>query len=237
MGMAIVVAHRGLHRKLPENSIPAFELAASEGLEWVECDVHASADGTPFILHDDTLERTTTGRGPIATVRDPELRALRLKDSSGAASDILIPTLREALKAQAGRTRWLVEIKPADAKSLVKEVISAFESWPGLCALQSFDSRNLVHAWTVDPSMPAELLVGNETELKAALAQSWPAVNIDHQLLTPTLIATLQARGTRIGAWTVNEPDDIRRVIQLGVDVIITDEPWRVRYALDELSR
>jgi len=74
-----IVAHRGFCKAHPENSLSAFRSAERIGCEWVECDVHSSADGVPVVIHDDTLDRTTSGSGPVAAKAFSDLSDLRLK--------------------------------------------------------------------------------------------------------------------------------------------------------------
>ena len=106
------VAHRGGAALWPENSMLAFRNAIAAGAQLLEMDVHRAADGAVVVIHDPTLERTTSGRGPVCTHTSAELRRLRLRDSTGALTDEWVPTLGEviALAAPAG-VALLVEIK------------------------------------------------------------------------------------------------------------------------------
>ncbi|MGA2232917.1 MAG: glycerophosphodiester phosphodiesterase [Tepidisphaeraceae bacterium] len=123
----IVVAHRGLHSVHPENSLAAFAAAWQAGIKWCECDVHATADGVPVVIHDETLERTTAMRG---LVRETEWAEL---------SDV-VPTLRQVLAAMPGDCGMLIEIKPVDEElvgAVVREIsltpaVSASTSAPGI---------------------------------------------------------------------------------------------------------
>ena len=107
-----LVAHRGGALLWPENSLLAFARAVELGTDYIEFDVHLSRDGEPVVIHDPSLERTTTGAGPVRQVTLGGLRALRLKDPSGRVTDEPLPTLDEvvALAARA-RRQMLLEIK------------------------------------------------------------------------------------------------------------------------------
>ena len=113
----LVIAHRGANEGRPEleNKLPAFEHALAIGADMVECDVHLSADNEPAVIHDETLDRTTTGRGPVNTHTAAELRRLG------------VPTLRELCRLVRGKARLLVELKSAsplhrNADTLVRAV-------------------------------------------------------------------------------------------------------------------
>src|SRR5437763_1108323 len=98
--MAIFVAHRGLHLEFPENSLAAFCEAWKKGIRWCECDVHLSADDQPVVIHDDTLDRTTSGRGAVASKTVWELHSLG------------VPSLGEVIKAMPPSACLMVEYKP-----------------------------------------------------------------------------------------------------------------------------
>ena len=215
-----IIAHRGLWRPrgLPENSFDAFEAAYELGFD-CECDVWASADGEPVVIHDGTLDRTTVGRGPVASLSAADLARLPLGDRQGRPTRHCVPLL-----ADVAGYFGLVEIKPPDARDLVKRVL---EITDGRCLIQSFDEANLVHALSFRHEPPVAYLVEDRRGVEVAVAGRWP-VHIDHRLLDEPLMDRLRGHCPSVGVWTVNEPDDIRRVRDLGPDVIISDEPQRV---------
>jgi glycerophosphoryl diester phosphodiesterase len=223
----IIVAHRGIHHALPENSREALWTALDDSF-WIECDVHAAADGVPVVMHDETLDRTTTATGPVWALSSAELKATRLRGGG------LVPTLEDCLaRKRDPQLGWVVEIKPPDAHELVRRTYELLCG--GYFLIQSFDPDNVRYAsklW----ECPTALLVGNEQELAAATEGEWHQVNVNHRLLTAEMVRRLRDTGASVGAWTVNEEPDIRRVIDLGVDLIISDNPWRVREAVYYLS-
>ena len=214
----LVVAHRGIWRgQFVENSTQAFEAAGTAGFP-SECDVQASADGEPVVIHDDTLDRTTNGSGPLSAFTSQQVRALWLRDpASPAHLDGPVPLL-----ADVAHLVSLVEVKPEDSPDLIRRVIGIMAGRKWL--LQSFDERNLIHARQIDPSVPLALLVENTAGIEAAIDRGW-TIHLDHPLLDRPTMRRLRDRGMRVGVWTVNQREDIIRVIDLGVDVIITDDP------------
>ena len=107
----LLAAHRGGSLLWPENSLLAFRNAIALGADFIEFDVHLSRDGEVVVIHDPTLERTTTGSGPVKDRTVAELKAVRLKDRAGALTEETVPTLDEvAAVAAQGKRRMLLEI-------------------------------------------------------------------------------------------------------------------------------
>lgn len=220
----VIVAHRGWWKSpgLVENSTAAFAKAAGGGFP-AECDVWPSADGEPVVIHDETLERTTTGRGTVGAHRAGQLKAVRLREPEAGAA---VPLLKDVADLVS-----YVEVKAPDAPQFVRRVlqIMAGQRW----LLQSFDERNLVHARAIDPSVHVALLAEDAGGIEAAVAGGW-TIHLEHRLLDEPTMHRLRSRGLRVGVWTVNEGADLVRMIQLRADVIITDEPAAARKLLDE---
>lgn len=209
---AVIVAHRGLHQSHPENSLAAFKAGWDAGVQWCECDVHASADGVPFVIHDPTLDRTTTMKGLVNTKRSDELAGV-------------IPTLAEVISAMPEGCGLLIEIKPAKDAELVRAVLDLVSD--RRCIIQSFDVQNIRWSWQWQPALPTALLIDSEEELSEAANQQgpWQYVCVDHRLLALPSVSLIRGRGTRLGAWTVNTPEEIARAMRLGAELIITDQP------------
>src|SRR5512132_4150501 len=108
----LLAAHRGGAALWPENSLLAFRNAIALGADFIEFDVHPSRDGELVVVHDPTLDRTTSGAGPVKDRTLAELKALRLKDRAGALTAESVPTLDEVVAVAAkGNARMLLEIK------------------------------------------------------------------------------------------------------------------------------
>jgi glycerophosphoryl diester phosphodiesterase len=156
------------------------------------------------------------------------LERIRLRNSVQA-----IPTLARALR---GGGNWLIEVKPPAALNLVDRVVELLtranvRQW----MVQSFDADNVRHVRANHPQAATAFLVEDAEVLKRAIGEGWPAVHLSHKLLTSDVCDGLRRAGSSIGVWTVNETPDIDRVLELGVDMIITDEPHRVRAATEAM--
>jgi len=229
----LIVAHRGWHAVPPENSIPAFQAAVEAGFRWVECDVHAAVDGTPIILHDAELDRMTNTHGNVADFTVAELRQVKLKLPDGQLTSAYVPTLQEAVTAAGQQALWLVEVKPKNSPLLVEKVLKIFEPFPDRLALQSFDLPNMDAAWEMNPKLNGAVLVESAERLVEANERNYPAIHARHDLLTSDFVNSVHQRGGLVGAWTVNKLVDLRRIIGMGANAIITDFPDRLREMLE----
>jgi glycerophosphoryl diester phosphodiesterase len=233
----IIVAHRGLHHGAPENSYQAFRLAEQAGVPWVECDVWPSADGAVVVIHDETLDRTTTGRGPVRGRRWVDLSPLWLRYADGAVDEhSRVPSLGDLIgfARDGGRPGLLVEVKPPDDAALVRRTIDLLDGQCPQWMVQSFDEANLVHARARDVKAPVAFLVEDRASLERGMANGWKNIHLLHELLDEPTAQRLRAAGVSVGVWTPNAAADLRRVMDLRADMIITDEPV---LAMDVLRR
>lgn len=227
------VAHRGAGRLAPENTLAAFRLGASFGFRMFECDVKLSADGVPFLLHDATLDRTTTGRGAAG---DHSWHELSLLDAghwhSRAFAGEPIPAL-EHIAAFCIRNQYLlnIEIKPSPGtEQATGEVVAehAERFWrdqlvPPL--LSSFSALALRAARGRAPRLPRALLLDTlrANWVESALELESVAVICNHALWNPSTVERASKAGLRTLSYTVNDDWAAQRLIALGTDSIITD--------------
>jgi glycerophosphoryl diester phosphodiesterase len=245
----LIAAHRGGAAMWPENSLAAFRGAVALGVDALEFDVHLTADGVPVVIHDITLDRTTTGRGVVRETTLDALRGVRLLDRAGAPTGERVPTLDEVLEV-AARASVLVlpEIKVdvvrgryPDIETHVVALLHAHRL-VARASVQSFDEPTLRRLRALDPALRTMLLVGR-ARMAASMAGSVEAVRwaqavgagdlgIDYRLIDAELLAAAHAAGIRVAAWTVNEDAEVRRLSALGVDLLMTDDPDRARRLL-----
>jgi glycerophosphoryl diester phosphodiesterase len=244
-GGPLVAAHRGGAALWPENSLAAFRNALALGADLLETDVHLTADGEVVLLHDPTLDRTTSGRGAVGDLTLADVARLRLKAGDGALTDESPPTLAALLDLLApGRASLLLEIKTAARRRRypgIEEKTLALVRARGLASrvrVMAFEDATIRRLCELDPAVRTVLLVRRgrvqRARAKAADIVRWVKetgaadLGIDHRALDAEVAAAARAAGLGLSAWTVNEERDIRRVIDLGVDVVITDRPDRV---------
>ncbi len=242
-----VIAHRGASAHAPENTLPAFLLAVEQGAHAIELDAKLTRDGHVVVIHDQTVYRTT---GETGTVREMTLAALRRLDA-GSHFDVAfryerIPTLEEVLTVLGHRTFINIELtnyaSPADAlPEKAAELVARF----GLADRVFFSSFNplaLIRVRRRLPETPIALLA--LPGLPGSLARSRLGRLLKYQALhpalpdvNPALVATAHKYKSRLHVYTVNRSADMRRLYQMGVDGIFTDDPLLARQVLAIASR
>lgn len=218
-----IIAHRGLPREHPENSLPGFAAALAMGVAGIELDVHVTADGVPVVHHDPELGRPAVvdaplrGR-PIAALTLTELRTHEL------AAGVGVPTLEEVLTLVDGRAMVYVEIKAPAAEGVVSARLAGRESWT---SVHAFDHRVPCRARAHLPTLPVGVLsisylLDNVAPMRAVdardLWQHWALIDAE-------LVASVHHAGGRVIAWTANDPIAIDALCRLHVDGICTDVP------------
>jgi len=238
----LIAAHRGGAALWPENSLLAFRNALALGVDLLELDVHLSADGEVVVLHDATLDRTTTGRGSVREATRAALAPLRLRARDGHVTDEPIPTLAQVLDLAApARVGVLPEIKVgADGRRYpgIEEKVLALLGARGLLAratVQAFAPETIGRLRELAPGVRAMLLVGRgrveRERATPATAVQWARdagatdLGIDHRLVDRSVVDAARKASIRLAVWTVNDEADMRRLIDLGVDAIMTDRP------------
>ena len=236
-----IFAHRGVCSQAPENTMAAFRLAADRGFA-IELDVGLCRSGEPVVIHDDVLDRTTSGIGPVATC---DLRDLRLLDAGKWFGDAFrgerIPLLDEVLDAFGSYVPIDIELKPTEHRQpLVQAVVDRIEQH-GLIErvmVTSFDPFILEQVRRRNPEIRRGQIYGTlegtniawwrRVALKNLVGNRWAvpdALIVEHSLVNAPFVTRMHRRGYRIFVWTVNEETEMRRLLALGVDGIITDYP------------
>ncbi len=234
--MTKVWGHRGASAYAPENTLPAFALAREMGAVGVELDVQLSADGRLVCIHDETLDRTTDGRGPVGTRTLDELRSYDASNGISGFDRVPIPTLDEVFELFAGTSMVVnVELKNSVIPYHgLEEAVLALVDSAGVAdrvVLSTFNHLSLAKLHQLGSPAPTAMLFGEPLFRPWRYAQtlSVAAIHPPHQYLkfVPRLVAKAHAVGLAVNPWTVNEVDDMRRMISLGADAIITNYPDR----------
>jgi glycerophosphoryl diester phosphodiesterase len=236
----LLAAHRGGSLLWPENSLLAFRSALALGADFIEFDVHLSRDGEVMVIHDATLDRTTTGAGPVRDRSVAELKAFRLKDRSGTVTAETVPTLDEVVEVAAqAKRRMLLEIKVDAGKARypgIEEKVLAILDRHAMTAstvVMSFEAPSWRRVRELRPEVATCALYSARalarTSLSAELdtlrAAGVRFIGVEHTVVDAATVAQAQGAGIGLGAWTVNAPADMKRMIGAGVTILITDQP------------
>ena len=231
----IIFAHRGASAQAPENTIAAFELALKQQADAIELDVKLSADGQVIVIHDETIDRTTNGRGKVKDMTLAELKALDAgsffaRDFAGEK----IPTLEEVFEAVGKHTFINIELKNYrsrrdDLVELVCMLVKKHQMQKRVM-FSSFFPTALSKARSYLPGAPRGLLALNG--LLGVWARSFGFSFGKYDALHPNLQGFTQQEATRVHrlkrrvhVYTVNQEEDMRRLFKWSVDGIFTDDP------------
>jgi glycerophosphoryl diester phosphodiesterase len=226
-------AHRGAGRLAPENTLAAMRVGYAHGYRMVEFDVKLSADGVPFLLHDDTLDRTTDGSGRADALTWAELAKLDAGGwHSAAYAGEPLPTLRAVARwAIANGVACNIEIKPIPGRERDTGAAVALDAralWRDAAIpplLSSFSEEALATARAAAPELERALLVErvpadwNERLTRLGCV----ALDVDYRELDAGMIATVLSSGYQVLTYTANDPSAVAELEAWGVDAIITD--------------
>ena len=216
----LVLGHRGSPRELPENTIASFKRAVQEGADGVELDVQPAGDGTAVVIHDATLDRTTTGTGLLRSLDWERIRALR-------AGDEPMARIEDAADWAVESGAWLnVEVKSAGAESAALAAIRA----AGLLDRTLFSSFEIGVVRTLREAAPdADVFLLTDRwndEVRALTVElGVGGVCLHDPLATPEALGWLSARGLRCVVWTVDDEARMELLMRAGVAAIISNLP------------
>jgi glycerophosphoryl diester phosphodiesterase len=229
-----VVAHRGASGHAPENTLAAFRRAVELGAGFIETDLRLTRDAHFVAVHDDTLERTTSGTGAVYEHTLAELRQLDAGAWFGSEfAGEKIPTLEEILAlARRADVVFYLELKPGGAWGAEHALVGALRQAEELArvVVLSFDHGMLGALRKLEQTLMTGLLVETPDQDPIALATSSGArqLAVKADLVTPGLLSEARRADLALLAWTVNHPAHMRALAEAGVDGIITDYPDRL---------
>lgn len=232
------VAHRGASLRRPENTLAAFRAAVEEGAGGIELDVRLTRDGHPVVMHDPTVDRTTDGFGAVAGMTLAEVRRL---DAGGAGRpDERVPMLREVL-AEFPDVTFNIDIKdsrPPGAEQVVLDVLRAagvtgrvLVASSSYRVLRRFRKAGGGECDTGASQLEVGVFYGLVLlRLERLVRPAYAALQVPVRygplrLVTPRFLRAAHSRGVRVDAWTIDDPGQMRALLDLGVDSIMTKSP------------
>lgn len=239
MAYPLVISHRTNMGTMPENTLAGIDAALADGVDGVEVDVRATRDGRMMLLHDATLKRTTGDARVLVDVRADELAEVRTLPARGVGPQP-IPSLADALDRVASRTILVIEVKQRGIAEAVAADVRAVAA-AGWCWIWAFDPEVGIACRASLPEVPVGLNLSPgslgrygyaDDPLALAVRQGFAALSMSHDLVNEATVRAAHRRGLAVYTWTVDEPSDLSRVRDAGVDAICSNFPRRVGEAI-----
>ncbi len=239
-----MIAHRGASLLTPENTMAAFNLAVEVGAHAIELDAKLSQDGEVVIIHDSTLDRTTDGTGTVRSHTVVELRTLDAGSHFGESfTGERMPILADVFDSLAGKILFNVELTnsatPFDR--LPEKVISLIvhRGIENDVLISSFNPIALIMSKRIAPEIPIGLLMrGSTRSLINRMMRSWILYDCYHpawERVSQDMVDQERENGDRVRVWTVNSSEEMFRLVSIGVNGIITDDPALALDVLEEV--
>ena len=226
------IAHRGASGTFPENTLSAFRAAIDAGADMCELDVQLTRDGAVVVIHDETVERTTDGKGEVAELTLEELKRLDAgaKFKGGAIKGERIPTLEEVFALTSGKCGLNIELKAGGVEHQVAQIMQARNAF-GDSIVSSFDWEYLKNIQQLHFNIRIGLLAEEKPVdlMMSAVAMRAHAINPRWDMVTADLCKAAHERGLKVYTWTVDADARMRALIECGVDGIMTNYPERLR--------
>lgn len=233
MSQTAVIAHRGSSGTAPENTLAAFKFAIESGADFIELDVHLSKDGELIVMHDESVNRTTNGKGKIKELSLDQIKKLDAgKWFDDSFTGMVVPTLDEVFRLPDEKIKFLIEIKgtPKKYPGIEKKVADKIARYrvKNRCILQSFNLEFLKNFHTIDSTFQLHYLVVGKV-FPENIPGYIRAVNPNFHFVTAKKISKLHKANRTIFVWTVNDERKMKKLLELGVDGIITNFPGKLK--------
>ncbi|MDM7994896.1 MAG: glycerophosphodiester phosphodiesterase family protein [Acidobacteriota bacterium] len=251
--MTDVVGHRGASGHAPETTLAAYRIAIQMGVDAVEADVHRLRDGTLVAIHDANLQRTTNGSGWIADMTLAELKALDAgswfnkrypRKARPEFAGQQVPTLQEIIDLVKNSSADLfIEIKDPEryAPDFESSLLSLVQTnrMEERTRFLSFSAQALRRIKDLRPSIPTVFLISRRRKdlVETAIDIRADELGIRFGCLQPSMVEKARSKGIRVSVWTVDAEKDMRRMLKMGVDRIITNYPDRLLRLLGRYNK
>ncbi len=240
------IAHRGFSGKYPENTMLAFEKAIEAGADGIEMDVHFTKDGELVIIHDELIDRTTNGKGYVVDYTYDELSKFDASASfTGTYGFNKIPTLREYFELVKPLPDFItnIELKTgineySGIEKAVLDLIAEFDLEDNII-ISSFNHFSVMRAKAINPNIKCGYLTESWIYDFGAYTKA-RGIECVHPLylsLNEESVSEIKKNGIQINTWTVNKPEDVERLYNLGIDAVIGNFPDMTKSVIERLQK
>ncbi len=242
MNKPLIIGHRGAMGHAPENTLASFDLGRRMGADFLECDVHLSKDKKLVVLHDETLDRTTSGTGLVGKLPWSKLKKLdagawfhrKFRGQKILTLDDLLAWIKPKRSASGLPLRFVLELKTEYVPYLGIEeaAVKALNKFDmgGRTIVISFNHGSVKRVKILDRALRAGILFHEPLPDLLARVKAMRADGIfpRRHLVTPAMARFARKHKLFLGTWTVNEPDEMKKMVRLGVDAVATNFPDRL---------
>jgi glycerophosphoryl diester phosphodiesterase len=225
-------AHRGASGHAPENTLAAMRLAMEMGAHMSELDVQQTADDRLVLLHDDDLDRTTSGRGPLWQKPLAELQSYEAgKWFAPQFAGEPLPTLEDVISLVRGKMKLNIEVKlHGHERDIAKLVVATIrsEKFENECLVTSFGHEVADEIKALAPELKVGYIFGKDEYHERVFEGPVEVLSVNHYLISAEFMKRARAANKEVHVWTVNEKPLMHRLMDLGVDAIITNYPDRL---------
>lgn len=228
MNKPLVIGHRGAMGHETENTLASVQKALDLGVDMLEIDVFKIRSGEIVVFHDDTVDRITDGTGKIESYNYTDLQKLNLEGNHK------IPTLQEVINLMDKKAHLNIELKGANTADRVNFIINYYvreKGWPlDKFLISSFKWEELKRMRALNPQIDIAILTSDDPLQALSIAGELNAVAINPYFKSLTIenVDEIKKAGFKVYPYTINEPENIKSMKQMGVDGIITNYPERV---------
>lgn len=225
----LITGHRGAAGLAQENTLLAIEAGINLQCDRLEIDIHQTSDSVLVVMHDETIDRMTNGKGRIKNMSYSQLQQFRIKPfNKDDTVQQIIPTLEQVIRLVDGRAVLLIELKHGnDVYAGIEDRVMALirqynaQAW---CIIQSFKMQTLERFHSIAPEMQLHELMLTGM-FRDSIKDFITEVSVYDRMLTKKFIDRMHEQGKRVNVWTVNNSREMEYFIHLGVDGVITDFP------------
>lgn len=219
-----IIGHRGAAGYEPENTLLSFEKAINIGVDWIEFDLHRSADGHLVVIHDDTVDRTTDGHGNVSDMTLEELKRL------DAGKGQQIPTFQEVIDLAKGRVKMIPEIKQAGIEMELLDVIDRNDAVND-CMVSSFFTYSIRRCKEFHPTLQTAAIFSHlPIDFRAmSLDVMADALFLRKDIASHALVKECHKHGFLVCIWNEDVPEEIRKYAEMGPDFMSSNYPDRLK--------
>jgi glycerophosphoryl diester phosphodiesterase len=237
-----VTAHRGASKAAPENTMPAFEAAIESGADYIELDVQLTKDGELVVFHDENIKRTTDGKGLLSEITYDELQKYSAGSwfgKTGEFDDVRVPKFSEVLDVIGDDILLNIEIKShGNINATVEKTVELVEEY-GLvksCYITSFSYKALKKVKDLNPKVKTALISHLAPSSIYSQMKYIDAISVNYLFMNRSVLNYAHRSGKKVFVWTVDRVSDMKKMMAMGVDNIITNRPEKAIEVVDSKS-